>query len=189
MNFKFSDVVEELYIKPVIWLLPFLYIFPKDKLKPADFGITFRNFFPSVYLSVALGVGFAFLGLISNIVKYHEINFEANIGPMLLGTSLLVSFATSVTEELVFRGYLLSVFLREFDRKLIPIFFSTILWTAMHGPISYFVWGMNGVQILIYLTLTFFYGLGASVIFVRTKNIASSVFLHVLWEWPIVLFR
>ena len=28
MDFKFSDTLEELYIKPVIWLLPFLYIIP-----------------------------------------------------------------------------------------------------------------------------------------------------------------
>jgi membrane protease YdiL (CAAX protease family) len=188
MSFKFSDNIEELYIKPVIWLLPFLYIFPKDHIRLADIGITTRNFFRSIYLSIALGVGFAFLGLIANIAKYGTINFEANIGSHLLGISILISFVTSITEELVFRGYLLGVFMRKY-KGIIPVIINSLLWTAMHAPISYYFWHMDGVQTAVYLSLTFIYGLGASLLYGGTKNIAAPIMLHVLWEWPIILFR
>lgn len=189
MNFKFSDTLEELFIKPVIWLLPFLYIIPKDKIKASDLGIGLKNLFPSLYLSLALGVGFAFLGLIANMAKYSGISFGANLGTSFFGLSLLVSFATSITEELVFRGYLLGVLLKRFMTPFIPILGSTILWTMVHIPISYYIWGMGPLQTGIFLFLTFIYGLGASILYFKTKNIASSIFLHFLWEWPIILFR
>jgi membrane protease YdiL (CAAX protease family) len=189
MNFKYSDVIEELFIKPVIWLLPFLYILPKSKIKISDLGLTSRNLFPSLYLSIAIGVGFTFLGLIANIAKYGGINFNANLGTDAFGISLVVSFATSITEELVFRGYLLGVFLKRFTAPIIPTIVSTVLWTLVHLPISYYVWKMGPLQIVIFLFLTFIYGLGASMLYIRTKNIASSIFLHFLWEWPIILFR
>ena len=188
LSFKFSDNIEELYIKPVIWLLPFLYILPKESISLADLGITLKNFFRSIYLSIALGVGFAFLGLIANIAKYGAINFNANIGSNFLGTSILISFATSITEELVFRGYLLGVFMRKY-KGLIPVLLNSLLWTAIHAPISYYVWRMDGVQTVVYLSLTFVYGLGAALLYKGTKNIAAPVMLHVLWEWPIILFR
>src|SRR5512135_2099623 len=79
VNFKFSDALEELFIKPVIWLLPFLYIFPRYRIKASDVGISGKNLFSSLYLALAIGVGFAFLGIIANIAKYGGINFNANI--------------------------------------------------------------------------------------------------------------
>lgn len=189
MNFKYPDVLEELVIKPGIWLLPLVtYVFPKEKISLAGIGITLKNLFPSIYLSLALGVGFFFLGLISNIAKYQRVNFEANIGTVSLIPAILLSFATAVSEELVFRGYLLNVFMKKYE-NLFAVILTTLLWTLIHAPIAYFVWKMDVVQISIYLILTFVYGLGASGLFIRTRNIAAPVFLHVLWEWPIILLR
>lgn len=188
MSFRFSETLEELYIKPVIWLLPLLYIVPKDKLKFSDLGITMKNLFPSIYLSLALGVGFAFLGLLANFAKYGGINFGANIGSLFIGTSIAISFMTAITEELVFRGYLLGIFVKKYNEEL-SIALTTILWTAIHAPIAFFIWELSGLQIVFYLGLTFVYGLGASVLFIRTRNIIAPIFLHVLWEWPIILFR
>ncbi|MCX6703897.1 MAG: CPBP family glutamic-type intramembrane protease, partial [Candidatus Woesebacteria bacterium] len=65
----------------------------------------------------------------------------------------------------------------------------TILWTAIHIPIAFFVWGYTLSQGMVYLFLTAVFGLGSAFIFGRTKNITGSVLLHVLWEWPIILFR
>jgi len=189
INFEYSDVLEELFIKPVIWLLPFLYIFHRENIKWSDLGITTKNLFPSVYLSLAIGVGFAFLGIIANLAKYGGVNFNANLGNDLFGISIIISLGTSVTEEFVFRGYILGAFVRKFKSTFIPIIGSTILWTIIHLPVSYFVWKMNPIQVVIFLFLTFLYGLGAAMLYIRTRNLASSILLHFLWEWPIILFR
>ncbi len=188
-NFKFSDTTEELYIKPIVWFLPFFYIIPREKLKLSDLGITLKNLFPSVYISIALGVGFAFLGLIANITKYKGLEFNANIGSLFFGGAIVLSFITSLTEEIVFRGYLLSDMVRKLKNEYSSIILTTVLWTLIHMPIAYYQWSLSGIQFAVFLLLTFAYGFGASVLFLRTKNIAAPVILHVLWEWPIILFR
>ena len=50
--FKFPDEVEELVIKPIIWLLPVFYIVGREKTKLDSLGITFKNLFPSIYLAL-----------------------------------------------------------------------------------------------------------------------------------------
>jgi membrane protease YdiL (CAAX protease family) len=66
---------------------------------------------------------------------------------------------------------------------------TTILWTAIHIPIAFFVLNYTLPQGIIYLILTAIFGFGSAYIFARTKNITGSILLHVLWEWPIILFR
>ena len=96
MSFRFSETLEELYIKPVIWLLPLLYIVPKDKLKFSDLGITLKNLFPSMYLSLALGVGFAFLGLLANFAKYG-----AKFYLKLLGAGAIILAAVAIAALII----------------------------------------------------------------------------------------
>ena len=81
MLFNLPPEIEELYIKPVIWLLPVLYLVRKEKLGLASLGITFKNLFQSAYLALALGILFALEAVIINFVKYDSLDFSANLGP------------------------------------------------------------------------------------------------------------
>ena len=187
--FQLPDQVEELVVKPIIWLLPVIWFVKKEGFGLTSIGITFKNLFSSIYLSIGLGLVFVVEGLLTNYLKYGRFNFGANIGSMPLMVTLGLSFATAFSEEIAFRGYifarLLMVFKSEFTANLIQ----TLLWTAIHIPIAFFVWGYTLPQGLVYLFLTAIFGMGSAFIFGRTKNIFGSIFLHVLWEWPIILFR
>lgn len=187
--FQLPDNVTELVIKPIIWLLPLIYILGKEKSNLASLGINLKNLFPSIYLSLGFGSLFLIEGLLANYVKYGHFNFGANIGATPLLPSLGLSFATAFSEETAFRGYiysrLSSILKGEWGANIIQ----TILWTAIHVPIAFFVSGYTVPQAIIYLFITAVFGLGSALIFSRTKNIFGSIFLHVLWEWPIILFR
>jgi membrane protease YdiL (CAAX protease family) len=65
----------------------------------------------------------------------------------------------------------------------------SIGWVLIHVPITIFVLKLAAPAAISYLFLTFVFGLGSAFLYSKTKNIASSIFLHVLWEWPIILFR
>ena len=66
---------------------------------------------------------------------------------------------------------------------------SALLFVAIHLPIGIFVLGYTPMVMLAFLFLVFVFGVGSAFVFARTKNIIASVLLHVLWSWPIILFK
>ena len=187
--FKLPDEVEELFIKPFFWLLPLVYLLKKEKEKLSFIGLTFKNIFPSIYLSLGIGSLFVFISLISNYLKYQGLFFSANLGEKIITSSLILSFVTAFTEEIAFRGYIFNKLWKILGSQVPAVAISTALWTLIHVPIAIFVWKYPLMDSCIYLSLTTLFGIGSSIIFAKTKNIFSSVLLHVLWEWPIILFR
>jgi membrane protease YdiL (CAAX protease family) len=187
--FRFPDDVEELLIKPVLWLLPIFYFVRKERQGFASVGLTLKNLFPGIYLALGLGSVFVIEGLLANYFKYGNFNFGANIGNLPLMSSLGLSFATSFSEETAFRGYIYSRLAVVLKGEWAANCIQAILWTGIHVPIAFYIWQYTLSQGLIYLSVTAIFGLGSAYIFGRTKNIFGSVFLHVLWEWPIILFR
>lgn len=187
--FQFPGDVEELVIKPILWLLPLLYFVHKERQGLVSLGITFKNLFPAIYLSLGLGVIFVIEGLLTNYLKYGNFNFAANIGSLPLMSSLGLSFATAFSEETAFRGYIYSRLASVLKGEWAANIIQATIWTGIHVPIAFFVWKLNLPAGLVYLFLTAIFGIGSAFIFGRTKNIFGSIFLHVLWEWPIILFR
>ena len=187
--FKFPDEIEELIIKPIVWLLPVIYFIRKERGTLASIGITLKNLFPAIYLSLGLGSIFVIEALITNYMKYGSFNFGANIGSLPLLSSLGLSFATAFSEETAFRGYVFGRLSSVINSELIANLVQTIAWTGIHVPIAFFIWHYTLPQAIIYLSITAIFGLGSAFIFGRTKNVFGSILLHVLWEWPIILFR
>lgn len=187
--FQFPDDIEELVIKPILWLIPLFYFLKKEDLGISSLGFTFKNLFPAIYFSIGLGAVFVIEGVLTNLLKYGSLSFAANIGSAPFLASLGLSFATSFSEETAFRGYIFNRLNSALRGEWTANIIQTIVWTAIHIPIAVFIWKLGLVGSLIYLALTAVFGLGSAFIFARTKNVWGSIFLHVLWEWPIILFR
>jgi uncharacterized protein len=187
--FQFPEEIEELFIKPVVWLVPLFLLLNKERFGLSSLGFTFKNLFPSIYFSIGLGTIFVMSGLLTNLLKYGSLNFTANIGSAPLLTSLGLSFATAFTEETAFRGYVFTRLWTSLKSEWVANFVSTGLWVMIHVPIAFFVWKLDLSAGIIYLILTAIFGFGSAFIYGRTKNISSSILLHVLWQWPIILFR
>ncbi|CAN5286247.1 hypothetical protein BH10PAT1_BH10PAT1_6290 [soil metagenome] len=189
--FQLPDIVEELIIKPIIWILPVIYLVKnREKDTFESIGLTFKNLFPSIYLSLILGSFFSIEAAIGNYIKYGgKFNFGANLGANGIFLSLLISFATAISEEIVFRGYIFTRLWKSLNNEFQANFITSIGWTLIHVPIVIFINKLNPASAAIYLVLTFIFGVGSAFLYGRTKNLSSSIFLHVLWEWPIMLFR
>jgi len=187
--FDLPDELEELIIKPMIWLLPVFFLIKREKASFESIGITFKNLFPAIYFALALGSLFVIEALIVNYIKHGQLDFNANLGNLPLFTSLGLSFATAISEEIAFRGYIFTRLTASLNNEWYANLLTSILWTLIHVPITIFVNKLSPLQAFVYLFLTFIFGLGSAFVYGRTKNVASSIFLHVLWEWPIMLFR
>ena len=188
--FELPEPVEELFIKPIVWLIPVFYFLRKERESVTSLGVTFKSIFPSVYYALGLGAFFVMEALVINFVKYGgRFNLGANIGELPFLTSLGLSFATAITEELVFRGYIFTRVWKFLKNELTANIVTSVFWALIHVPITIFVWKLDFSASILYLMLTTIFGMGSAFIFARTKNILSPILLHVLWQWPIILFR
>jgi len=187
--FQFPDEIQVLIIKPIIWLLPLFVILAKEKKGLKSLGVTTKNLFPAIYYSLALGAFFVMEALIVNVLKYKGIYFSANIGSQALIASFSMSFVTAITEELAFRGFLFNRLWSVNKNEWLANLTTSVIWGLIHVPVSVFVWKLDVASVFTYLFLVIIFGIGSAFVFARTKNIFSSVFLHVLWQWPIILFR
>lgn len=189
VSFHLSPYIEEIIIKPLIWLLPIFLILRNKKDKLVSLGITSKNLFPAIYLSLALGSIFAIEAIFLNFIKYNGFNFSANIGDQAFFYSIILSFITAFSEEVSFRGYMFSRIWKATGNEWLANLVTTGIWTLIHIPVMIFVLKIDMVSMLVQLFITAIFGVGSAFLFARTRNVFSSVFLHVLWEWPIILFR
>ena len=187
--FDLPDQVEELVIKPIVWLIPIFWLNHKEGFSLSSLGLTLKNLFPAIYLSLGLGAIFVLEAVLTNFFKYGRFNFAANIGNIPILTSLGISFATAFSEEVSFRGFIFGRLWYALEDEWAANITSSLIWTLVHVPIAFFVWKLDLVSGILYLFLTAVFGMGSAFVFGRTKNIFGSILLHVLWEWPIILFR
>lgn len=188
--FQFPAAIEIILIKPLIWLIPLYFILKREHISLRQIGITNQKFFFSIYLALILGVIFTFEGVVINFIKHGaRFNFNSVIGPEPFIIALGLSFVTAFTEELAFRGYLFTQTLKFLKNEFAANLLTSFAWSFIHLPIALLDWKLGIGNLLLYLALIFSFAIGSSFIFARTKNITSSIFLHVLWQWPIILYR
>ncbi len=187
--FKLPEEIEELIIKPLVWLLPVFYLLRKEKVGLSSIGVTTKRLFPSIYLSLVLGVVFALEGFLINLIKYQGVDFSANIGRNPIFPALIISLSTAISEELTFRGYIFGRIWKVTGNELGANLLTSFLWALVHVPVAIFWWELDLMGTLGFLTLTTIFGIGSAILYARTKNVFASVLLHVFWEWPVILFR
>jgi len=189
--FRLPEEVEELVLKPIIWLGPVFYLLWRENEGLPSVGWSPKNLFKSLYLGIGLGMVFAIEGLLAHALKYQGLSlskFSYTSLPVLI-MAMAVSLGTAISEETVFRGYIFSRLLRVLKDEWLANLISSLGWALIHLPISIFVLHYDVLQIFIYLFLTFLFGLGSAFVFARTETIVASILLHVFWGWPLILFR
>ncbi|OGY07983.1 MAG: hypothetical protein A2700_00010 [Candidatus Blackburnbacteria bacterium RIFCSPHIGHO2_01_FULL_44_64] len=189
--FKLPENIEEVVIKPVLWLGLLAYFLRKEGVGLRSVGFTSKNLFKSVYLSLGLGVLFVVVAYFSNLAKYEgrvsfsDFGFTGNA----LVLTFLVSLITAVVEETVFRGYIFGRLAQGLKSDFSANILSSTFWVAIHLPVLVFVYKLSLIDLSLRVVLVAVFGVGSAFLFSRTRNIVSSILLHVLWSWPIILFR
>jgi len=183
--------VEEMILKPIVWLVPTFFIVNQVERQPlSSLGWTTKNLVHSFYWGIGLGAVFVLEGIVTNLLKYSGLNFGSfQVSPQSFFTALFLSFATAISEETVFRGYIFSRLWRIWKREWQANIISSLLFSLIHLPVAVFVLGFTPAVMFIYLFLIFGYGVGSGFVFARTGNIASCILLHVFWSWPVILFK
>jgi len=186
---KFPEPFDELIVKPAIWLFPTYYLLWIEKADLESIGLSFKNAFLSLYFMIFLGIVFLLAGFGVNFLKYGTTFYLSNLGETEFLSAVILSFLTAFSEEVAFRGYIFDRVWNSLNSQWSATIITSIGWVLIHLPISIFDWRLTFYQLFIYCILLFLFSVGASIVYARTKNVFAVVFLHVLWQWPIILFR
>lgn len=153
---RLPEVIEELWFKPVIWLVP-IFWWNLSLAKPILF------FEGTWWKSVGLGV---LTGL------FYWILFAGfkNLSWDYLGVVL----ATSITEEMVFSGFLASYVSRYLKEYLVLLVIGLIV-ALSRLPILIFVYKLSLIETLGVLLIVFSSGMIHAFLRLRTKNVWGAI--------------
>jgi membrane protease YdiL (CAAX protease family) len=189
-TFFLPEWLEELVIKPFVFLGPVFWLLKKEKKPLSSLGMTSKCLFKNIYLGLGLGMVFSLIGLLTNYLKYGSLSF-INFG--LTGSSLLwlmfLSLATAFSEEVFFRGYIFTRLLQAWKDELSAGLVSAFLFSLIHLPIAFFVWEYGPGMMLSQGLLSFLVGFGNAFLMARTQSIIAPTLNHSLWSLAVFLFR
>lgn len=124
------------------------------------------------------------------LIGDFKVNGSIIVSPDFKYTDLIVVLFVGLTEELVFRGWLLNSTIKnkQDDQLYIPILVNALLFLSIHFP----RWIADGVFISNFISLGFIQIMILSVIFsyifIKSRNILIPIALHMYWDLLVFLF-
>lgn len=188
--FRLPESVEEIILKPLLWLVPTFYIvFKIEKKGLLSLGYNTKDFGRSFLKGLSFGVLFLVVGLSLNYIRYGGFEFKNLPLGEFFWPAIFLSFVTAITEETVFRGYILNRLWEITKSGGAANILSSVGFSLIHLPITIFIYHYSLPQVFIFTLLVFLSSLGSGLLFVWTKNIWASILIHVFWSWPIIFLK
>ena len=187
--FKNSELIEEVVLKPLVFIVPVIwYLWQRNVLTTENLG--FRK--------VATKNVVIWGGLFSLFLASENIFFSLSRGvPLIanrftfgvLGTNLIVSTATAVSEEILYRGFLMENIWKITGNEVVANAASTFLFMIGHVGVAIFGFGYRGWDLGHFLLLMFVVGFTQGFIYGRTRSISASVPAHAIWNFVSAILR
>lgn len=178
-----SQLIKSGVIKNLVWTFPAILLIRHFK---SDVYITLKEMFSAKvnwlkYLPIF--IVFTVCVLTGSFLQNGRPQINADFG---IDKIIIVLFV-GLTEETVFRGWLLNIVFRE-DKKRLYIIINAVMFLAIHFP----TWLCNGVFIGNFVSLGFLEILVLSVIFsctfIKSRSILVPITLHMYWDLLIFMF-
>lgn len=192
---RLPEPIEELILKPLIWILPLVFILKKEGAGLESLGWTTKGLLKSIFYIVVAG-GLIYEGVVISLGLIFEDNLD-NINLLsnfakhkdVLLSGLALSVVTAVIEETVFRGFIFNRLHKILSNELVASVISSAAWVAIHMPIFIFVYKLSPDNLIFRGLLSTVFAVASAYLFARTKNIVPSVFLHIFWPWVLILLK
>ncbi len=159
-------VIEELWFKPVLWLIPLFWWNISLEKRVVMFGKKWKE-------SLVTGFGVGILYFL--ILKYKSLSgFYFSVD--LVGIAL----ATAITEELVFSGFVAGFLERHKKGSWFNLVIVGLMVSIIRLPVLLFVYRVGGKEIFGVMMVSFASGGINAWIRVRTGNVIGSIIARVI---------
>ena len=158
---RLPEVIEELWFKPVLWLIPLFWWNLALKEKILMFG---KKWGESLFLGLLVGV---FYFVVLKLNNGSQIKFDINL--------ISVAMATAVTEELTFSGFVAGYLEKIRKGKIINLLIVGLMAAIIRLPILFFVYQATGAEVLGVVLIAIVSGVINAWIRVKSQNVAGSI--------------
>lgn len=180
--FTQPEWLEELIFKPVVFVGPVMfYLWKRERLTWERLGVRTGSKKKILLWGFGFGLFLVAESVVVSLIKKQAVN-GAFFTPGSLTQATLVSLATAVSEEVLYRGFLL-----ERVRKVVGSIFQanllvSVLFSAAHLVMGYFVLHLSGIDMVSYLWLIFILGFADGFIYLETGSVLTPIITHSLWN-------
>lgn len=174
--FKFPELIDELWFKPVLWLLPLYWVWQKEGRK-----IKFFSGNPLRAIAWGAGVGglYVLMVLIINVGRFGSESLTKI--PLNVGEILGLGLVTAVVEELVFSGFVFQKVLKMVKNLGVSMAVSASMFSLIHVPIGLFVYKYSLGQMVGFLMVVGLLSAANAYLMGRTKNVLAPIVSHFMW--------
>lgn len=178
-----SQLIKSGIIKNSVWTFPAILLIRHFK---SDVYITLKEMFSAKvnwlkYLSIF--IVFTVCVLAGSVLRNGRLQISGDFG----ADKIIIVLFVGLTEETVFRGWMLNAVFRE-DKKWLYIIINAVMFLAIHFP----TWIYNGNFISNFASFGFLEILVLSVIFsctfIKSRSIFVPITLHMYWDLLIFMF-
>lgn len=179
-NIKTSEQKAIIQLFTLLGTALVVWIFVKyiDKEKLIDIGLKVKHRSPDFWIGFAIGTITIFLGFgileILNEIKFQRIVFDFD--EIIL--SVILFILVSLSEEILYRGYILRNLMYSFNRYA-ALLISALIFALAHG--------MNPNIDIIGFTNIYLGGVLLGITYIHTKNLWFPIALHFSWNFFQVL--
>lgn len=189
--FRLPEWADEFIFKPLFFVAPVLwFVRMKEKSKWSSLGLTGKNLFTSIYIGLGFGFVFALEGLAANAIKYGKFTFMPIVAftHYGMGTLLLLSVATAISEEILSRGFVFSRFIQA--KKSLPYaaIVSTLMFVVLHVPILVLSLNLHGMALVLFFITDFVLGFANSLLLYNTGSLVAPILVHFFWNMTVALY-
>jgi membrane protease YdiL (CAAX protease family) len=178
--------VDEFVAKPFIFLVPIYYYVSKiEKLtfwKALDFKA--KNLKKDILLGFGLGL---FLLAVAFIIYITKAPLKPSMGIGMIGFYILVAFASSFSEEILSRGFVLKRLYAESQNVFQSVFFASFLFLFLHIPIIFTNPDIRGMMLIQIMVTDLLLSFGISLVYLQRKNVIVPIIIHALYNIAIYL--
>ncbi len=173
--FRLPEVIEEFWIKPLIWLVPVLGIWINEKRK-----VRFFEGGWSRAIVWGLGLGVVWIGVLAlvSLGRVGGIRFLAgNSWADIMGAAV----ATAIVEELVFSGYIFQRVFQATKSLWSAVVMTGVMFALIHVPIGLFVYNYSALQMVAFLVVVALVEMGGGFLMAKTRNVVAPILAHFVW--------
>jgi membrane protease YdiL (CAAX protease family) len=181
--------VDEFIAKPAVFFIPVVYYITRIEKKNFFQGIGLKEkvTLPNILIGLFVGSIFFIAGGI-NYFSTHS-SFSSLLSgkePLLLLT--IVAFATSISEEMLSRGFVLKRLYDDSQNLYTSSIFTSILFFFMHIPILFTNQNFFGPVLLQVMAIDFLLSMAVSFLFIQSRTLVLPILVHALYNISLYVF-